>query len=365
MNDIKYRKFSIENTNLCKGIAICLMITHHLFWNIPDIGYKIGGVALSQRIGIIGKVCVSIYLILSGIGIYESTKDSTNLSRISNNKILKLYFNYIFIVFTSLIIGIIFFKEELISMLPGKTGIFKVILTFTGLQYIIGYQGFNEAWWFISVIILCYFMYPKILKYIKVYKYKFLFICFLLTFLECIDINRIKLFNIISWSFPFIIGVYISEANILIRFKKYINKKYIGKIAIVLLLILALYVRQEMEPQGILSIRLDYILALIIIIDTYIFLNLNNKISKFIIYLGQHSMNIFYVHMFVSNYYLSDVIYGLKHPITMFLFTLFISLLWSIALNQLKKIIKFNYYINKIINNFYLNKRVKSKKSIV
>ena len=348
----------MQNTNLCKGIAICLMILHHLFWNVPNIGYKIGDMALSQRVGIIGKVCVSMYLILSGIGIYESTKEKSELDKILCNKVLKLYMNYIFIVFTSLIVGLIFFKENLISILPGVTGIIKFILTCTGLQYIIGYQGFNGSWWFISVIMLCYFIYPKILIYIKEYGMKFMIIYFLLTLLDCIDMGRIKLFNIISWTFPFVLGVYICQKDAFIKIKESIYNKYINKLVIILLLIILLYIRQEMDPQGILSIRLDYFLALIIIISAYIFLDLDNKISRLIIYLGKHSMNMYFIHMFVTTYYLKDITYSLKYPIAMFLFTLFVSLLWSILLDKIKELIKFDHHVNKFINKLDVKKYV-------
>lgn len=68
--------FNLKHTNYCKGIAIIFMVIHHLFWNVPNIGYMVGDMALSQRIGIIGKVCVSIFLFLSGIGLYKSSPEN-------------------------------------------------------------------------------------------------------------------------------------------------------------------------------------------------------------------------------------------------------------------------------------------------
>ena len=75
------RKFTIEDTNFSKGIAVCFLIVHHLFWDVPNIGLSINGIALSQRIGIVGKVCVAIFLILSGYGINESSKKGLKLKQ--------------------------------------------------------------------------------------------------------------------------------------------------------------------------------------------------------------------------------------------------------------------------------------------
>ncbi|WP_035280758.1 acyltransferase family protein, partial [Clostridium saccharoperbutylacetonicum] len=68
------KDFTVEHTNYCKGIAIILMVIHHLYWNSPGYGIYIGQVTLSQRIAAIGKVCVSIFLLLSGFGLAKTLK---------------------------------------------------------------------------------------------------------------------------------------------------------------------------------------------------------------------------------------------------------------------------------------------------
>ncbi len=45
----KMNSFSLNHTNYCKGIAIIFMFVHHLFQNVPNIGYIIGDMALSQN----------------------------------------------------------------------------------------------------------------------------------------------------------------------------------------------------------------------------------------------------------------------------------------------------------------------------
>lgn len=343
--------FNILNTNFAKGIGIFMMIIHHLFWNVPNIGVMIGGISISQRIGIIGKVCVSIFLILSGIGAYKSSEKYKSKKDFFINKIGKLYFNYLYIVLTSSIIGIIFFYQEFISMIgDGIKGVIYFILTCTGLQYIVGYQGFNGSWWFMSVIILCYILFPVIKKYTHKYKLKMLILCFMISFFYGISIGRIQILNIISWIFPFTLGVYIAQEDIFLKVKTYINTSqiFIKRIVLMTTLILLLYLRQSVEPQGGIAIKIDYILGFIIILTSYIYCNMENYISKLIIYLGKNSMNMYFVHMFVTTYYLKQVTYNLKYPILMVIFVLGISLIWAKFLDNFARFINLKSIFNNL-----------------
>lgn len=54
---------SLHDTSVLKGIAICAMLCHHLFYQSPGSGYVVWHLAM------LGKVCVSIFLLLSGYGL--------------------------------------------------------------------------------------------------------------------------------------------------------------------------------------------------------------------------------------------------------------------------------------------------------
>lgn len=70
--------FTKEHTQIAKGVAILLMIAHHLFAFPERIyinsGYismvSLFGYDIEFLIGIFGKLCVAMYLFLSGYGIY-------------------------------------------------------------------------------------------------------------------------------------------------------------------------------------------------------------------------------------------------------------------------------------------------------
>lgn len=365
MNSITIKRFNKEHTTYCKGIAIILLVIHHLFWNVPNIGYEIRGVALSQRIGIIGKVCVAIFLLLSGIGIYESTKEKFLIKSFYVKYIVRIYANYIFIVLISSLIGVIFFNSIFKEMLPyeGVKGIVYYLLTCSGIQYIFGYQGFNGAWWFISLILLCYISFPIIKKQIEKNSYRFLIISFIISLLDIIPLGRIKIFELLAWMFVFILGVFIAHNNFLFKFKNYVlSKKYrIGNLIIILIILLI--IRQEIEAQGFIAMKYDYLLSIIIVESLYIFYERLNFGKAIIIVLGKHSMNIFFVHMFFTTYYLKQFTYKFKYPLIIVIFVIVSSLICSFIIEKLKYLINYKYLI-KYIENYISSFKIYDKKDI-
>lgn len=67
-------KFDKRVTNICKGIAVILMLIHHIFPGMTGYGLKLANTWVLPQVAILGKVCVSIFLVLSGYGLYESYK---------------------------------------------------------------------------------------------------------------------------------------------------------------------------------------------------------------------------------------------------------------------------------------------------
>lgn len=56
---------SAKDTGIIKGVAICLMLWHHLF---PNALYS-GGNSAVVFMAAVGKVCVSLFLLVSGYGL--------------------------------------------------------------------------------------------------------------------------------------------------------------------------------------------------------------------------------------------------------------------------------------------------------
>ncbi len=99
------KEFTSSDTKKIKGIAIILMLIHHL-WTFPErlVGgelnhlFNIFGDSSIFIIGSFGQICVSIFFFLGGYGIYMQSK-KRNFNILNNLK--KLYIAYwkVFIIF--------------------------------------------------------------------------------------------------------------------------------------------------------------------------------------------------------------------------------------------------------------------------
>lgn len=67
-------EFTKKETNVCKGVAICIMLFHHLFfrqdsWSLYYYKIQIRSKPLIGFIAAHGKICVTIFVLLSAYGL--------------------------------------------------------------------------------------------------------------------------------------------------------------------------------------------------------------------------------------------------------------------------------------------------------
>ena len=70
-----------------------------------------------------------------------------------------------------------------------------------------------------------------------------------------------------------------------------------------------------------------------------------NSAAEFI---GRHSMNIFFFHAFIYQNWFSDFTYSLRYPALIFLFLLGSTLLFSMAVEGLKKPLHFDRLVSRL-----------------
>ena len=145
--------FTREDTKITKGIAILLMIMHHL-WAFPE---RITGVGLLNGIagpivlylGVFGKICVSLFMFLGGYGMYHNFQNR-KFDIIS--KIKGLYISYwkVFLVFIP--IGFIFFSKQ--PIYATYSNICTVFNQFNLREFLDNFFAinitYNGEWWFLT-----------------------------------------------------------------------------------------------------------------------------------------------------------------------------------------------------------------------
>lgn len=63
-------QLSLKDTNVLKGVALLLLLWHHLFYKENGLydDLYIAGHGLVNELSIVSKVCVAIFVFLSGYG---------------------------------------------------------------------------------------------------------------------------------------------------------------------------------------------------------------------------------------------------------------------------------------------------------
>ena len=91
------KELSLKDTNALKGIALMLLLLHHLFYIDNGLFYDVHLYKdhyLINEIGIASKVCVSIFVMLSGYGLAVSAQKGIKLKSFYCRRFTKLLIHF-------------------------------------------------------------------------------------------------------------------------------------------------------------------------------------------------------------------------------------------------------------------------------
>lgn len=321
-------KFDVSITNASKGMALMLILWHHLFYEHPEEGWVVYQTAL------LAKVCVGIYVVLSGFGLAESVKKKgLELASFYKRRVLKLYMNYWLIALLFVPIGV-WFMGRTLEGVYGHAYMQGLLLQMLGLHMFtwVGY-GYNATWWFMSLIIVLYAIFPLVYVLTQKFHLWFLALCALLLFVPIPLVN--------DWIFPFATGVYLSQTDGFLKIIARLDR--MGKKRFVLLAVLTVFVAWYRQNGYLFdSVRADTFFAILLILWTTEWIAVSAWTKKAFEFIGVHSFNIFLFHTFIYYYYFPDFIYAFHYPVIIFAVLLGICLILSVGIETLKKWIGFD-----------------------
>lgn len=336
--------FTKEHTKIVKGVAILLMLTHHLF-AFPDRihiqpGYismlSISGKTIEYLLGVFGNICVSMYMFLSGYGIYMSSLKQGKITlRDSFKRIKKLYINYwiVFVVFVP--IGFIFFNQEL--------NIRELILNFVGLS-----SSYNNEWWFFILYIELMLVVPLLNYIIRDDLLKSVInVVGLLVIGKAMGIGidaglnlgkipnliiyRIK--DLIFWQTYFLIGFICAKFGLFSKvMKQFIDSKLDRRIVYALLCVLIVFIRKILGN----NLIMDFILMPCFVFAV-VNLLYNSVFHKLFRLLGEHSTNMWLIHSFFCYRYFQWLVFKPRLSILILAWLVVLSLVSSYFINYLHK----------------------------
>ena len=331
---------SKDDTFLIKGIAICFMLCHHLFYKNQEYG------AVIFQIAQLGKVCVALFIFLSFYGLTVQYKKVQNNAFVDTIKFVakrltKFYINYwvIFLIFVPL--GVFVFGRELGDMYGGGHGLKMLFTDFLGIN---GLKSYNITWWFNQLIIYLYLLFPLLFFVVKKWKWVSLFIGVVVWFVNF----PILMSGAHEWLLHAMLGIAVAQNidKISVLLNK-INKWLLSGIVIVLFFAL-FFVRNSAVIPYFTGIRVDAFLAIIITLLAILFFRNLKYINHLFMFLGKHSINIFMIHTFIYSYWFNKLIYSFENPVIIFLVLLFICIAISVLLEFIKKMVKVSALTQKL-----------------
>ena len=295
-----------------------------------------------------GKICVAIFLFLSGYGLYKSwfsykTKFSVDgklkFSKqliFMKNHLLKLMAEYWFIFILFVPMG--FFLGKF-SYTPSWHTVVDYLVDFFGLAYLFWTSTFNPTWWFMSVIIIYYLIFPLLMKLNDYSPEILLLIAIFSALVPFVFPFSFHVKDILQYALPFVSGIYFSNYNLLqktnIRLNTYPKKIIVSILFLASSLIFRLYILSQ-------RYSLDILATIPIVLLSYMLISKIKFLDKILEELGKVSGKIFMFHTFINGIYFCDFAYSPKYPILIFLFLLVLYYLIAKFLEFLQNITGYN-----------------------
>ncbi|RJF55337.1 acyltransferase [Serratia inhibens] len=323
-------EISINKSNYLKGIAIILMLVHHLFAYpgriSPDISvyHIVNGIDIEMYLGLFGKICVSMFLFLSGYGF--SLKKEISFKYIWG-KLKNLYISYWIVLFIFVPIGIIFFPGERYSLSPSL-----FIENFIGLK-----STYNSEWWFFKLYVLYVLSLPLLSKLNTTALLGVLFAAAMCgKGLQYFPWAPQVLIEYCTWLLPFGFGMVFGrtqQAPAGSWLAKLIAT--LGRTHPLILLVVTVAVFIVAHNPGLLLVTPLFIIAMMKTADA-----LGSRVNKVVVELGKHSMYMWLTHSFYCYYFTQKLIFAPRYTPLVLLLLILVSYLTSLVLSRIEWAIK-------------------------
>lgn len=157
-------EFTKQDTKVFKGVAICLMICHHLFAfpeRLDGINFvsatmpMFTGMTVASFLGLFGKICVALFTLLAGYGGYHTLAHCQSMSHAVARHILNLYKAFWQVFFIAVPISLFLGGER------ANPFVEDLIYSFLGLRF-----TYCNEWWFITPFALLTVFSPVFFRFV-------------------------------------------------------------------------------------------------------------------------------------------------------------------------------------------------------
>lgn len=348
-------EFSKNDTLVSKGIAIILMYFHHLFYfddRIVDGNYynsigNLWGERLEIFMGSFGKLCVCIFIFLSGYATYKTFIYKNRKSDFVNRKILKFYKIYLIVFAIFVPMGMILGKLKF-SMYEFINNVFLLE------------SSYNWEWWFARPFVAVMFFFPLIVRFFKDTdkdkQKNIISIDIIKTVISAVIITTMlpqildlaffehfretKYYTILKETLSilpsFFSGYIFAKYDLFKRYNSLFTNNFV-KIIVSLFAVVAVF---DLRFKTGVDMNYDYIYAPIFIISCVNIVNEIKYIKNIFISIGKLSTYMWLMHSFFCYYYFQSYIYRVHNPIIIVCWLTLITYIVSLVIDRSVKFIQ-------------------------
>ena len=356
--------FTRENTKQIKGIAILLMLMHHLYPYTDRIPYGmevatdivIMGKELTELLGNFGGICVPLYMFLGGYGLYMKV-GRTEQSEYGKNSLVAHYINLykvywkVFLIFIPL--GYLCFANQpqycadaSISSRFADFSLKSVLMNFVGMD-----ASLVSEWWFFASYLFALFAGFVFIEMTKKNRSIYIELAVIIVFHMLIsgvfsplpwvarweglaeNVFYVSLFMSGKWSLHLLIGIVIAKYQVFDAWYSLLAEKMRGMERILLasaaiIIVGGMYVFLSDSGYALIEVPI-FVFALATLINTI------SIIKKPLQVLGEHSTNMWLIHGCFCYYFYPFVklVYGSKNAVVALVVLVVLSLGASILTN--------------------------------
>lgn len=328
-----------RDSKVLKGVAILSMLMLHLFCRKDNLPYTpllwLGDTPLIYYFGLFGDICVALYCFVSGYAHYLQSSEAELKQRWKRLLRFMIPFWLIATVFS------------LVGLLTGNTSIPGSLKEFL-LNCLTIKNSYNGAWWYANTYILLVALQPLSRKLAErcpvwltlVLSFAFYTVGYGIRFWGWGESDSVLLSWIImhigllgTSYFPYVIGMLFCKKRVISLLRQRLTALHTRNIYIFTAVTFAgMIVMHGIVP----TLFVAFITATVTIILLCI-CPLPKWTTDLLCYFGEHSTNIWLVHMFFYGSLFDGIVFAAKYPLPVFIFLLLLSLAASYVIKFLSK----------------------------
>ena len=327
-------ELSKSDTTAVKGIAILLMLWHHLFLNTMTYG------ALTHSLAVVFKVCVALFLFVSGYGLTKQYSQLEKpyfkntvkfLLRRYINFFLSYWFCFVLVVVVGNVCGYSFSEAY-----PVGRNLLKCVLLDAAGQ--MGYNSYLNPWWFNKMIIQLYLVFPILFLIISNKYLSWVGLALIIVVQLYAKSIPGNMFFIVEGGLPaFYLGMLCARCRVAPEAN---NGKWRPLLLFAGLLVCVglaiLHLRVVKDPY--VAVLLRALMAFCVIVA---YKSIGDKHISVLEFVGKYATIMYLIHMLFIRL-LSGVIYGMKYSVLVFVVLVAICLVTAMLIDALEKLSRYD-----------------------